>query len=30
VTPPCYVALAPDEKALVFAEYTNAVPASLN
>jgi len=25
VTPPCYVALDPDEKALVFAEYTNAV-----
>ena len=25
VTPPCYVALAPDEKSLVFAEYTNAV-----
>ena len=25
VTPPCYVALAPDEKALVFAEYTHAV-----
>ncbi len=25
VTPPCYVALAPDEKSLVFAEYTNAL-----
>jgi 6-phosphogluconolactonase len=25
VTPPCYVALDPDERALVFAEYTNAV-----
>lgn len=25
VTPPCYVALDPEEKALVFAEYTNAV-----
>jgi 6-phosphogluconolactonase len=25
VTPPCYVALAPDGRALVFAEYTNAV-----
>lgn len=25
VTVPCYVALSPDEKALVFAEYTNAV-----
>ncbi len=25
VTPPCYVALDPAEKALVFAEYTNAV-----
>jgi 6-phosphogluconolactonase len=25
VTPPCYVALDPSEKALVFAEYTNAV-----